>query len=78
MGFLTFILVAGFLLWAILASVASDVDKNEQRRGKQKRIYGSSGPYKWKEPGDYEKAIGNFFFLFGFVIIVIIIIIGIL
>lgn len=78
MDFLVYVLLAVFVLWAILASLAKELDENDQRKGKQKKVYGSSGPYKWKEPGDNEKAIGNVFFFFGFIIILLIMIIGIL
>ena len=69
------VLIIFFFVAMGLMSASNEMDRKDYKSGKQKKTYGSSGPYRWKEPGDNEKTMGG---VLIFIFVIIIILAGIL
>lgn len=60
-----------FFIAMVLMAVADQADKDDYKSGKQKKTYGSRGPYRWKEPGDNERNFGAFLIVLFILLIVL-------
>ena len=65
------LIIGLFFLFAGALAVAQKGDDDDYKSGKQKKIKGSSGPYRWTEDGQNVKMVVGIFFIIFILIILL-------